>query len=233
MPRIWLAPFALLLVSSPGATEEPPAGSASPQVGARESFRSEPPYESALFAKEIRVVAMVGGFGDGIGGVGISGGGIVLERVAMFEVGVLGQGGVQLLGYNFASGAVLAGPVVQTTVGFRAELLAQLGFDRYSGYGSCAILCSNVGASATRPMVGARLGLGYRFRRAAKVHPEIGLWGVYENNFRRASVRYWNPGDCSSTGCGLFSTPASWETVSVGTYRVSVQLSAGIDFDLR
>jgi hypothetical protein len=81
-------------------------------------------------------------------------------------------------------------------------------------------------------MLGARLGLGYRFRRGARVHPEIGVWSVYENDLRRQSVRYFNPGDCSPTGCGWFSTPASFKTVSVGTYRLSLQFFAGIAFDL-
>jgi hypothetical protein len=227
MLRICPAVFGLLMVAGPAAAQQEQPLPSRPGIS---------PAASVLLGKDLRALGSMGGFGDPENGTaGMVGGASVLVRIALFEVGVLGQGhSAALDDYTGGSGSLLAGVALQTPFGLRADLLGQVGIDSYSGVGADHILGSAPpGASGTLPVVGARLGLSYRFFRDASEHPEVGLWAVYEDDVGRLSVRYWTPGNCTPGGCGLFSTRPSWVTQVVGTHRFSVQLSVGIDFDLR
>jgi hypothetical protein len=221
-----LSLLALLLPAAPAAADEPPAPPAA-EAGAPRAPAA--PATPALLGRDFRAIGFVGPFGDTTDGrVGIARGALALLRVALLEVGVLGQGGRESPGYGFASAAVLAGLGVQAGSGLRADVLAQLGFDRYTGVGSGS-LGAPPGASALLPLLGGRLGLSYHFLKSARVHPEIGVWGVLEGDVGRPTIGY----TCAAGHCGPFGEGPVALSETVGTRRVSALLSLGLAFDLR
>jgi hypothetical protein len=224
--------FTLLTAASRAAAQVPPptwrAEAARADVDPPRS-----PTASVLMGKSLRILGGAGMFDDPVQGTGgLTGSVTALVRIAVFEVGIVGQGGSAVFGYNFGSGAVLTGLAVQTASGFRADLLGEIGFDSYSGVGASDLFGgAPPGASGTLPVLGARLGLGYRFLRDAAVHPELAGWFVYDNDVGRTSVEYSTPGTCTSPG-QWFCTPAGPVKQVIGTQRIGGQITLGVDFDL-
>ncbi len=212
MPRSALAVLAVVVLTARSAAGEPPGR----------------PVTSPLGGKDVRALGFVGAFGDATdGNVGSLGGAAAFFRFSLLEVGILGQGGREVSGYGLASGAALAGLALQTARGWRADILGEFGFDHYAGIGAGAP-AGSPGAAATLPFVGWRFGVAYRFRRAASVHPEIGVWGVIEDDLARRPVRFTCPAPCGAPDGG----PAQI-TRTVGSERFSALLSVGFSFDLR
>ncbi len=116
---------------------------------------------------------------------------------------------------------------LQARWGLRVDVLAQLGFDHYTGVGSGAY-GPPPGVSALLPVLGGRLGLAYRFLNDARVHPEVGVWGVLETDARRLTVGY----TCPSSYCGVYGEGPVALRQPVGTRRMSALFSLGLAFDL-
>src|SRR5262249_30022279 len=134
MLRICPAALGLSLLAAPALAEgDPPspAGAESP-----EDTAADPPPSPAL-GNDVRVVLSSGVFNDtGKGSFGFIGGAAALVRISLFEAGVFGQGGKGFFDYTFGSGGALLGVTLQTPLGFRADLLGEIGFDRYIGVGN-------------------------------------------------------------------------------------------------